>query len=291
MNNGKNPFISLSGVYHSYKVDTGSVDAVTDYSLQDISLDINAGEYVAVVGSNGSGKSTLLKHINALLLPVKGRVVVYGRDTLIPENVGDIRRNVGMVFQVPDSQIVGSIVEEDVAFGPENIGVPEKELHERVSWALDTVGLSDMRTRASHMLSSGQKQLLAVASAMALKPKCLLLDEATSMLDPGARGRLIQTAERLHDEGVTLITATHSMEEAMRAGRIVVLFDGRILFDGPPRSVFRSGIDLRQYGLDLPVVSVIAREVSKRVKEFPGNIFSTTELLDAIKQYRGSGTG
>jgi len=282
---GRDAFISLRNVYHSYKTDVGKTESFPGYSLCDVSMEIYAGEYVAVVGSNGSGKSTLLKHINALLLPVKGSVMISGRDTGIPKNIRDIRREIGMVFQVPDSQIVGSIVEEDVAFGPENIGIPEKELHERVSWALETVGLGDMRKRASHMLSSGQKQLLAIASALALKPRCLLLDEATSMLDPGARGRLLQTVERLHAGGITLITVTHSMEEAVRARRIVGLSGGRIVLDGAPRSVFNSGIDLRQYGLDLPVVSQIARKVAQLVDGFPIDILTVSELLDTVKRY------
>jgi len=285
VNYAKDAFISLTNVYHSYKTDVGKKVSFPDYSLFDISMDIYEGEYVAVVGSNGSGKSTLLKHLNALLLPVKGSVMISGRDTRIPKNIHDIRREVGMVFQVPDSQIVGTIVEEDVAFGPENIGVPEKELYERVSWALETVGLGDMRKRASHMLSSGQKQLLAIASALALKPRYLLLDEATSMLDPGACERLIQTVERLHAGGITLITATHSMEEAVRARRIVGLSGGRIVFDGNPRSVFSSGIDLRQYGLDLPVVSQIAREVARTVDGFPVDVLTVSKLLNTIKRY------
>jgi len=287
----KKPFISLRNVYHSYKTDAGRVESFSGYSLRDISLDIYAGEYVAVVGSNGSGKSTLLKHINALLLPAKGSVTISGRETTIPENIRDIRKEIGMVFQVPESQIVGTIVEEDVAFGPENIGVPENELHERVSWALKTVGLEALRNRGSHMLSSGQKQLLAVAAALALKPRCLLLDEATSMLDPGARGRLIQTVERLHAKGITLITATHSMEEAIRAGRIIGLSEGRIVFDGAPRSVFHPGINLREYGLDLPVVSQIAREVARLVDGFPVTVLTVSELIDAVKRYAGSGAG
>lgn len=281
----KKPFISLSGVYHSYHARTGRVETDLEYSLKDISLDMYAGEYIAVVGANGSGKSTLLKHINALLLPVEGTVTVSGLDTSIPENIGHIRKMVGMVFQAPDSQIVGTIVEEDVAFGPENIGVPETELRERVSWALGRVGLEDVRTRGTHMLSSGQKQLLAVASAMALKPRCLLLDEATSMLDPGARGRLIRAVERLNADGVTLITATHSMEEAVRAGRIIGLFNGRIVFDAPSRTIFHSGINLREYGLEPPVISSIARKVSRKIRGFPDDIFSVDELVDAVKRY------
>ncbi len=283
----RSAFITLQGVYHSYKTETISKGISPDYSLQGITLDIHDGEYVAVAGSNGSGKSTLLKHLNALLLPVKGNVVVSGRVTHISENIRDIRREIGMVFQVPDSQIVGTVVEEDVAFGPENLGVPEKELRERVSWALETVGLSGMQKRGSHLLSAGQKQLLAVASVLAMKPRGLLLDEATSMLDPGARRRLIQTIERLHSEGMTVITATHSMEEAARAQRVVVLSGGRIVLDGTPRSVFSDGTSLQTYGLDLPGPSVIAREVARLVKGFPVDILTVSEFLKVVKRYSG----
>jgi len=283
----RSAFITLQGVYHSYKTETISKGISPDYSLQGITLDIHDGEYVAVAGSNGSGKSTLLKHLNALLLPVKGNVVVSGRDTHISENIRDIRREIGMVFQVPDSQIVGTVVEEDVAFGPENLGVPEKELRERVSWALETVGLSGMQKRGSHLLSAGQKQLLAVASVLAMKPRGLLLDEATSMLDPGGRRRLIQTIERLHSEGMTVITATHSMEEAARAQRVVVLSGGRIVLDGTPMSVFSDGTSLQTYGLDLPGPSVIAREVARLVKGFPVDILTVSEFLKVVKRYSG----
>lgn len=227
-------------------------------ALTNIDLDIAAGEYVALVGANGSGKSTLARHLNALLTPTRGTVHVAGLNTLDPSNGPDIRRAVQMVFQRPDTQIVATVVEEDVAFGPENLGVPEGELSGRVQAALETVGMWELRDRPPHFLSAGQKQRLAIAGALAVQPQALILDEATAMLDPATRASVLDLLDALHARGITIVTITHEMEEAVRADRVIVLSRGGVALDGTPLDVFSRPGEMRALGLDLPVVPDLA---------------------------------
>jgi energy-coupling factor transporter ATPase len=250
--------------------------------LRGIDLTIVTGEYVAVIGANGSGKSTLLRHCNALLLPTQGDVWVEGWNTRDRSHLRDIRSTVGMVFQVPDNQIVATIVEEDVAFGPENLGVPEAELRQRVDWALATVGLSELRHRASHLLSAGQKQRLAIAAALAMRPRCLVLDEATAMLDPVGRAQVLETIRYLHLNGMTIISATHNMAEAAEAQRVVVLAAGKVALQGTPRQVFAQPETLQALELDIPPATHIAQLVAARIPQFPSPVLNVDELVNAV---------
>ena len=272
------PFICIEGLHHTYQAGTRRPVP----ALRGIDLTIDAGEYVAVIGANGSGKSTLLRHFNALLLPTSGNVWVADRNTSDTTNLRFIRSAVGMVFQAPDSQIVASVVEEDVAFGPENLGIPADELHERVEWALSTVGLWELRQRASHLLSAGQKQRIAIASALAMRPRCMLFDEATSMLDAVGRVQLLQTIDQLHDDGMTIVAATHNMAEAARAQRVVVLSEGRIALQGEPRSVFAQVEQLRALELDVPQATQLAWAVGERVTHFPNDVLTVAELVNSV---------
>jgi energy-coupling factor transport system ATP-binding protein len=221
--------------------------------LKDISLRVRQGEFVAVIGHNGSGKSTLAKHINALLVPVSGKIEVMGMDTRNTGNLWEIRQRVGMVFQNPDNQLVATIVEEDVAFGPENQGVPTGEIRKRVDEALRQVGLYEYRTHGPHLLSGGQKQRVAIAGVLAMQPDCIVLDEATAMLDPRGRQELMEIINRLNrQEGKTIIHITHYMEEATEADRVLVMDRGRIVLEGTPSEVFSKSEQLKELGLDVP---------------------------------------
>ena len=222
-------------------------------ALKDLSLEIEAGSFVAVLGHNGSGKSTLAKHLNALLLPSQGKVWVDGLDSADPDNLLAIRERVGMVFQNPDNQIVASVVEEDVAFGPENMGVPPEEIRTRVDRALKMVGMYDLREHSPHLLSGGQKQRVAIAGIIAMLPQCIVLDEATAMLDPIGRRETLDTIRTLNEQyGITVVLITHHMDEAAQAQRLIVMSEGHIIEDGPPKEVFQHVEDLRAAGLDVP---------------------------------------
>jgi energy-coupling factor transporter ATPase len=251
-------------------------------ALRNINLTIEQGEYLAIVGHNGSGKSTLAKHLNALLLPTQGEVWVAGWNTKDPTHIRDIRRTVGMVFQAPDNQIVATVVEEDVAFGPENLGVPEEELEQRVAWALDVVDLLPLRKRAPHLLSAGQKQRLAIAGALAMRPRCLVLDEATALLDPSGRAKVLAILRRLREEGVTIVAITHSMSEAAEADRVLVLDNGCIAMEGSPRQVFSQVEALQALQLDVPQVTELALTLSARLPGFPADLVTVPELVEAV---------
>ena len=254
-------------------------------ALDGIDLDIYQGEFVAVIGANGSGKSTLARHCNALLLPQAGQVLVAGLDTRDAGNLWEIRRRAGMVFQNPDNQIVATSVEEDAAFGPENLGVPPAEIRARVDEALALVGLADLRAQEPHHLSGGQKQRLAIAGAMAMRPDGLILDEATSMLDPVGRREILGTIRRLNEEeGVTIILITHHMEEAAMARRVLVMAAGRIVQDGPPAAIFSDRDKLLQIGLDVPLVARVAAELRRRGLPVPARVVSKEELVQALCQ-------
>jgi len=271
-------FIRIEGLHHTHQI--GSHHAVA--ALRGIDLTIDAGEHVAIIGANGSGKSTLLRHLNALLLPTEGDAWIAGWNTRDADHLRDIRSTVGMVFQSPDSQIVASVVEEDIAFGPENLRVPGDELRQRVESALATVGLSQLRHRASHLLSAGQKQRLAIGSALAMRPRCLVLDEATAMLDPTGRRQLQQTIRQLHQTGITIVTTTHNMSEAAQAQRIIVLSNGRVALDGTPPSVFEQEETLRALEMDVPSARSLARMITARVPAFPPNALTVAELVESI---------
>jgi energy-coupling factor transport system ATP-binding protein len=222
-------------------------------ALKDLSLEIEAGSFVAVLGHNGSGKSTLAKHLNALLLPSQGKVWVDGLDSADPDNLLAIRERVGMVFQNPDNQIVASVVEEDVAFGPENMGIPPEEIRTRVDRALNMVGMYDLREHSPHLLSGGQKQRVAIAGIIAMLPQCIVLDEATAMLDPIGRRETLDTIRTLNEQyGITVVLITHHMDEAAQAQRLIVMSEGHIIEDGPPKEVFQHVEALRAAGLDVP---------------------------------------
>lgn len=278
MSQSRKPLIHVEDAYFSYQKEGDA----PSYALDGISLKIHEGEYVAIVGANGSGKSTLLRHMNALLTPARGDVYIAGWNTKDEAHIRDIRSTVGMVFQVPETQIVATVVEEDVAFGPENLGISSNELSERVKWALETVGLTDLRNRPSHLLSGGQKQLLAIASTLSMKPKCLVLDEATSMLDPLSRAHLLETISLLHSRGMSIVTATHNMDEASKAQRIVVLSEGRVITSGDSGSVFTHETMLKKLKLELPSTVKLAKKLSQFFDHFPTTILSPDELVSAI---------
>jgi energy-coupling factor transporter ATPase len=273
--------ITLESVYHTY--DAQKPHPVT--ALRGIDLHIEQGEYVVFIGRNGSGKSTLAKHLNALLLPSKGEVIIKGMNTKDPQHLSTIRHTVGMVFQVPDNQLVATVVEEDVAFGPENMGLPHRELRERVDEALTVVGMVEYRDRPPHMLSAGQKQRVAIAGAIAMRPACLVLDEATAMLDPQGRREVLDTVQRLHDQGVTILAITHFMHEAVEGSRIIVLDQGTIAMDGTPREVFSQTDRLRQLGLDVPPVTELAGRIHRRQPAFPTTLLSVEECVEQLCRF------
>jgi energy-coupling factor transporter ATPase len=277
------PLIRLENVEYVYP---GSRDVP---ALRGVSLTVSEGEYVAVVGANGSGKSTLARHLNGLLVPTRGEVWVKDWNTKDRAAIRDIRRTVGMVFQVPDNQIVATVVEEDVAFGPENLGVPESELPARVARALEAVGLIAQAQRPSHLLSAGQKQRLAIAGALAMRPQCLVLDEATAMLDPEGKAALLDIVRRLHSSGTTIIAITHSMAEAVEANRVIALSEGQVALEGTPAQVFANVEALRALGLDAPPVSRLAHLVAEQWPGFPTDVLTLQDFADAVSLHARCG--
>ncbi|HQD41110.1 MAG: energy-coupling factor transporter ATPase [Clostridiales bacterium] len=247
--------------------------------LRDINLKVKKGEFVVIIGHNGSGKSTLAKHINALLVPSLGKVEVMGMDTRDPAKAWEIRQRVGMVFQNPDNQLVAAIVEEDVAFGPENQGVPTAEIRKRVDEALREVGLYEYRTHGPHLLSGGQKQRVAIAGVLAMRPDCIVLDEATAMLDPRGRQEFMEVVRRLNkQEGKTIIHITHYMEEAVQADRVLVMDQGRIVLEGTPGEVFSKAGRLKELGLDVPALTELALKLRKKGVQLP-EILTEDEMV------------
>ena len=254
-------------------------------ALNGIDLDIPEGEFIAIIGANGSGKSTLARHLNALLLPTSGKVFVNGIDTSDEEKLFEIRQHVGMVFQNPDNQIVATIVEEDVAFGPENVGVPGSEIRQRVDQALAAVGMTDYAKHAPHLLSGGQKQRIAIAGVLALEPRVIVLDEPTAMLDPQGRQEIVRTVKRLNREkGITIVYITHYMTEALEADKIVVMEKGNICFTGTPHEVFSRVDELEKVGLEAPLAAKIAAELRKSGIKLPKEIITDEELAEALCQ-------
>ena len=271
---------------HAYVDEEGN----TGYAIRDVSVQIKRGEFVAVIGTNGSGKSTFAKHLNALLLPTEGDVLVDGISVRDEARVWDIRSRVGMVFQNPDNQIVAAVVEEDVAFGPENLGVPQEQLQERVDAALAAVDMTAYRKHAPHMLSGGQKQRVAIAGVLAMQPECIVLDEPTAMLDPRGREEVMQTVQALHDKrGMTVVYITHFMEEAAQADRILVMIQGELVMDGTPREVFADVDRLKELGLDVPVASEVAHDLRAAGIPLREDIITDEELGEALCQYNSKG--
>jgi energy-coupling factor transport system ATP-binding protein len=274
------PIIALENVSFSYKINENSTVSV----LKDVSFSIFPGEYVAIIGHNGSGKSTLSKHFNGLLTPNTGEVWVKGHNTKDDSKKLDIRKGVGMVFQHPDNQIVATIVEEDVAFGLENIGVPRQEMKQRIDQALEVVKMSEFRNRPPHHLSGGQKQRVAIAGVLAMQPDCIVFDESTSMLDTFGRNEVLQVMRQMNEMGMTIITVTHRMSEAAEADRIIVVEDGKIVMDGKPRDIFKHKEVLMQLQLDIPAISQMAEMIHKQIPTFSKELIHEDELIDEVKR-------
>ena len=252
-------------------------------AIDDLTLDINQGDFVAILGHNGSGKSTFAKQVNGILLPTDGTVWISGMNTADDAHIWDIRKTAGMVFQNPDNQIIGNIVEEDVGFGPENLGVPTDEIWTRVEESLDAVGMLKYRHHSPNKLSGGQKQRVAIAGVMAMHPKCIVMDEPTAMLDPHGRKSVIETAKKLNkEEGITVILITHYMEEVIEADRIFVMDDGKLVMDGTPREIFSRVKELKEYRLDVPQVTELAYELKQAGLDLPDGILTMDELMDRL---------
>ena len=253
-------------------------------------MEIRKGEFVALLGHNGSGKSTMAKHMNAILLPSSGKVYVGGMDTADDDLLTDIRRTVGMVFQNPDNQLVATIVEEDVAFGPENLGIPSPEIRQLVDDALKAVGMYEYRRHAPHKLSGGQKQRVAIAGIIAMRPKCIVFDEPTAMLDPRGRQEVMETIDKLKNElGITVVLITHYMDEAARADRVIVIDDGKLLIEGTPREVFSQIALLREHHLDVPQATELAQYLRSMGYDIPEDVLTPEECARAIWTAKTSG--
>ena len=263
--------------------DEGNVEDIVK-AVDDVSLNIHAGEFIAILGHNGSGKSTLAKHMNAILNPTEGTIWVDGKETSKEENIWDIRQTAGMVFQNPDNQIIGQVVEEDVGFGPENMGIPTKQIWERVEESLKAVGMYKYRKYSPNKLSGGQKQRVSIAGVLAMHPKCIILDEPTAMLDPNGRKDVIRAVRALNDvEKVTVILITHYMEETIHADRVFVMDGGRVAMEGTPKEIFSQVERLKELRLDVPQVTLLAHELSRQGLKLPAGILTTAELVEAMQ--------
>lgn len=264
--------------------DDGNVQE-TQRAVNDVNVDINPGEFVAILGHNGSGKSTLAKHMNALLLPTEGTLWVDGIDTSKEPELWKIRQKAGMVFQNPDNQIIGTIVEEDVGFGPENMGIPTEDIWKRVDDSLKKVGMTAYRSHSPNKLSGGQKQRVAIAGVMAMQPQCIVLDEPTAMLDPNGRKEVLEAVRELNrKEDVTVILITHYMEEVIHADRVFVMDSGSVVMEGTPREIFSEVEKLKEYRLDVPQVTLLAYELKMAGVDIPDGILTTEELVGALCQ-------
>ena len=279
-------FLDVKNLVYEYfrRDDEGNVIGINK-AVDGVNLDVERGQFIAVLGHNGSGKSTLAKHINAILYPSEGQVNVDGLDTKDPENTWKIREKAGMVFQNPDNQIIASLVEEDVAFGPENMGIPTAEIRERVDEALKTLGMYDYRKHSPNKLSGGQKQRVAIAGVVAMHPMCIVLDEPTAMLDPQGRKEVIRAARALNDvEHVTIILITHYMEEVVYADKVFVMDKGKVVMQGSPREVFSRVDELKELRLDVPAVTELAHRLRKEGLDIPEGILTNEELVKALWQ-------
>ena len=283
MENQKDPLIRITDVTYEYVKEE---EQTRIRALESVSLDVEKGSFISITGKNGSGKSTLAKNINGLLVPTMGSITVKGLDTREDDNIWDIRHTVGMVFQNPDNQIVSSIVEDDVAFGPENMGVPTEEIRQRVDDALKAVGMYEHRAKAPHLLSGGQKQRIAIAGVVAMKPECIVFDEPTALLDPKGRRDVMEIIHSLHKEGITVLLITHFMEEAIQADRMIVMDEGKIAIDKPPREIFDEQEKLEELDLAMPVSIELASGLRKAGIDRPKDVIGTEELVDSICRYR-----
>ena len=276
--------INIKKLIHDYQKynEDGKVES-TYRAVDEVSLDVQPGQFIAILGHNGSGKSTLAKHLNAILLPTEGTVYVDGKDTRDEEKIKEIRQTAGMVFQNPDNQIIGTVVDEDVAFGPENMGVPSKEIEKRVEEGLKTVEMWEYRSHSPNKLSGGQKQRVAIAGVVAMHPKCIVLDEPTAMLDPVGRKEVIQAAWKLNkEEHVTIILITHYMEEVTSADQVIVMDQGKVLMQGTPKEVFSRVEELKEHRLDVPQVTMLAHELRKSGLNIPEGILTREELIEEL---------
>lgn len=281
--------IKAKQLVHEYirRDEEGNVESIST-ALDHVDLDVAQGQFIAVLGHNGSGKSTLAKHINALLMPTEGSLWVDGKDVSQEENVLDVRQTAGMVFQNPDNQIIASVVEEDVAFGPENIGVPTDEIWQRVEESLKSVGMLKYRHHSPNKLSGGQKQRIAIAGVVAMQPKCIVLDEPTAMLDPNGRKDVIRTAHELNrKKDVTIILITHYMEEVVDADRVFVMDKGKVVMQGTPREIFSQVGKLKDYRLDVPQMTILADLLRQSGLNIPKGVLTREELLEAILKVAG----
>lgn len=278
--------IKAKELVHEYirRDEEGNVESILT-ALNKVNLDVKAGDFIAVLGHNGSGKSTLAKHINAILEPTEGTLWVDGYDTSDEENLWEVRQRAGMVFQNPDNQIIASVVEEDVGFGPENMGVPTDEIWQRVEESLKAVGMLKYRSHSPNKLSGGQKQRVAIAGVMAMQPKCIVLDEPTAMLDPVGRKEVLKAVHRLNRErGVTIILITHYMEEVVDADYVYVMDDGNVVMQGDPRSIFSQVERLKSYRLDVPQITLLAHELKEAGLPVPSGILTRKELTEALER-------
>ena len=272
--------IEVEKLNHIYKTATREKIA-----LDDVNLKISEGEFVAIIGTNGSGKSTLAKHFNALLQPTSGKVFVEGMDTTDEDNLWEIRSKVGMVFQNPDNEIVAAIVEDDVAFGLENLGIEPEKIRQRVDLALDTVGMKNFKKFSPSKLSGGQKQRIAIAGAVAMQTKIIVFDEPTAMLDPQGRREVLSTIKKLHAQGLTIILITHFMDEAAQAEKIFVMDCGKILKFGTPQEIFSDAKEIKKIGLDVPIAVEFAEKLRRKGYKLPKNILTAEDLAESLKKF------
>ncbi len=274
-------------IYEYIKRDEEGNPAGVNRAVDQVDIDVRPGEFVAILGHNGSGKSTLAKHMNALLLPTEGTIWIGEKDTSLEENLWDVRRTAGMVFQNPDNQIIGTVVEEDVGFGPENLAVPTEEIWKRVDRSLEAVGMTAYRYHSPNKLSGGQKQRVAIAGVMAMKSRCIVLDEPTAMLDPNGRKEVIRTVRELNRaEGITVILITHYMEEVIEADRVYVMDGGRVVMEGTPAQVFARTEELKSYRLDVPQVTELAWVLKKEGLPLSDGILTIDQFVDEILEIR-----
>lgn len=254
-------------------------------AISNLNLEIERGSFTAIIGKNGSGKSTLAKNLNGLLLPTEGVIYVDGYDTRDDSSIWNVRQTAGMVFQNPDNQLVSAIVEDDVAFGPENLGVDPAEIRRRVDKALEDVNMGQFKKKAPHLLSGGQKQRIAIAGVVAMKPKCIIFDEPTAMLDPKGRAEIMSIIDELHAEGITVILITHFMDEAVRADRVIIMHEGKIMLDGTPQQVFEQEELIRSVNLDVPLMVEMGAKLRRAGIDVPADIITEEEMVEFICQY------
>ena len=275
--------IKIENLIFEYKKDD---ETAANRAINGVSLEIERGSFTAILGKNGSGKSTLAKNLNGLLLPTEGVIYVNGFNTADDEHIWDVRQSAGMVFQNPDNQLVSAIVEDDVAFGPENLGVEPQEIRRRVDKALADVNMGAFRGKAPHLLSGGQKQRIAIAGVVAMKPSCIIFDEPTAMLDPKGRGEIMAIIKELNGEGITVIIITHFMEEAVNADRVIIMHEGEVFLDGTPSEVFARGGRVKSVNLDVPLAVELAARLRQRGIEVPADIIGTEEMVEYLCQYK-----